>query len=179
MEHKVAGWKRLLIRSVFIAVLLALPAGFVTACSEAAPIETPTPVPTATPNPVQVKLYDAVWEGTYTVFDVATKKDVTRNIVLEFVPTLLVGEGAEAKRDEGAALLEGTEGWIGLQFVRVDATTGGVSFNIPMFMTRFKGTLKGDQITGTLLEGTAGKGTFEVKANHDKKPQRRETKGSA
>lgn len=179
MEYKKFSWNRLPIRFVALMVLLALPVWVFAACSEAAPVVIPTPVPTATPNPVESALYDLVWEGTFTVFDIAISEDVTKKIVLEFVPPLRVGEGADAKRDEGAIMIEGTEEWIALQFVRVNAETKAVKFNVPMFMTEFRGVLEGNQITGTVLEGTAGKGTFEVKANPAKKPQRRETKGSA
>lgn len=179
MEYKKFSWNRLPIRFVAVMVMLALTAWFIAACSEAAPVVIPTPVPTATPNPVETELYDAVWEGTFTVYDVAIKKDVTKKIVLEFLPRKLVGTGADAKRDEGATLIAGDDEWIALQFVRVDAEAKSVTFNIPMFMTKFRGVLEGNKITGTVLEGTAGKGTFEVKANPAKKPQRRKTKGSA
>ncbi|MDP7578586.1 MAG: hypothetical protein QGF12_03485 [SAR202 cluster bacterium] len=179
MEYKKLRWNRFPIRFLAVLALVALPAWVIAACSEAAPVVFPTPVPTATPNPVESELYDSVWEGTFTVYDVATKKDVTKEIILEFMPKKLVGEGAEAKRDEGATLIEGNESWIALQFVRINAETASVKFNIPMYMTKFEGVLEGNQITGTVLEGTAGKGTFEVKANPAKKPQRRETKGSA
>lgn len=143
--------------------------------SGAGPTPVPvTPTPTPTPSPTQLTLYDPVWEGTYTVHDGVTNKDVTKSMVVEFMPRQMVGEGADRRRDEGAVLIEGNDGWLALSFVRVNQETGDVSFRVDVSSTKFDGVLEEDKITGTLLEGSVNKGTFEVQANRDKKPQRRE-----
>jgi hypothetical protein len=91
------------------------------------------------------------------------------------MPTKLIGEGADRRRDQGAMFVEGNDGWMALSFVRVNEETGELSFRIPTWETNFKGMLEGDVIKGTSLERSVYKGTFEVKANSDKEPQRRKT----
>ena len=125
-----------------------------------------------------LSLYDPVWEGTYTTHDVLANKDITRNIVLEIMPKEIIGEGADRKRDEGAMFVEGNEGWLALAFVRVDPDTGEVSFQAQILQTKFDGVIEGEKITGTVVERQVNKGTFEVIANRDEKPQRRTTIGS-
>ena len=80
-----------------------------------------TPTPTPTPSPTQLTLYDPVWEGTYTI------KDVTRSMVVEFMPRQMVGEGADRRRDEGAVFIEGNDSWLALSFVRINEENGVVS----------------------------------------------------
>lgn len=138
----------------------------------------PTPIPvtptsTATPSPTQLTLYDPVWEGTYTIQEIGSKEAITKDIILEFMSKELIGEGADRRRDEGAIFIEGHTNWIALTFVRVDSETGKVSFRVNIMETQFDGILEGDRITGTAIEGSVNKGTFEVQANRDKKPQRR------
>ena len=132
-----------------------------------------TPTPTATPSPTQLTLYDPVWEGTYTIKQIGSNEEITKNIVLEFNPKELIGEGVNRRRDEGAILIEGHSNWIALSYVRVDPETGKVSFRVSIMETQFDGILEGDRVTGTAVEGSVNKGTFEVVANPDKKPQRR------
>ena len=132
-----------------------------------------TPTPTATPSPTQLTLYDPVWEGTYTIQETGSKEAITKDIILEFNPTELIGEGANRRRDQGAIFVEGQSNWAALSFVRVDPETGTVSFRVSIFPTNFDGILEGDRITGTAVERSVNKGTFEVTANRDKKPQRR------
>ncbi|MDP7578514.1 MAG: hypothetical protein QGF12_03115 [SAR202 cluster bacterium] len=132
-----------------------------------------TPTPTATPSPTQLTLYDPVWEGTYTIKQIGSNEEITKNIVLEFNPKELIGEGVNRRRDEGAILIEGHSNWIALSYVRVDPETGKVSFRVSIMETKFDGILEGDRMTGTAVEGSVNKGTFEVVANRDKKPQRR------
>ena len=189
----------LLIRFVAVVVVLALPVALIAACGDggfeeettAAPAEVPdlgaaqlgagagptpipvTPTPTPTPSPAQLSLFDPVWEGTYTVRDAVIKTEKTKNIVLEIMTPELSGEGGERRRDAGAILVEGTEGWMALAFVRVDPETGSVSFQVASIQTRFEGVLEGDKITGTVQEKTVNNGTFEVHADPDKTPQRR------
>ena len=182
---------------VQFAVLLVLPIGLIGACgggdqddsatpasvpklgtarlgSGAGPTPIPvTPTPTATPSPTQLTLYDPVWEGTYTIQETGSKKTITKNIILEFNPTELIGEGAKRRRDQGAIFVEGQSNWIALSYVRVDPETGKVSFRVSIMETQFDGILEGDRITGTAVERSVNKGTFEVTANRDKKPQRR------
>ena len=184
---------RTLVRSLISAVLLVLPVVLIGACgggyqdNSAAPASVPelgaarlgagagptpipvTPTPTPTPSPAQLTLYDPVWEGTW------TRKDQITGIVLEFMPTKLVGEGADRRRDQGAMFVEGNDGWMFLNFVRVNEETGELSFRIPTWETNFNGVLEGDVIKGTSLERSVNKGTFQLKANRDKEPQRRKT----
>ena len=102
-------------------------------------------------------------------------KDNIKNFVVEFMPTKLVGEGADRRRDQGAMFVEGNDGWMALNFVRVNEETGELSFRIPTWETNFNGMLEGDVIKGTSLERSVNKGTFQLKANRDKEPQRRKT----
>ena len=132
-----------------------------------------TPTPTATPSPTQLTLYDPVWEGTYTIQETGSKEKITKNIILEFNPTELIGEGTNRRRDSGAIFVEDQSNWAALSFFRVDPETGTVSFRIAILETKFDGTLEGDRITGTAVERSVNKGTFEVTANRDKKPKRR------
>ena len=111
--------------------------------------------------------------GTYTIKQIGSNEEITKNIVLEFNPKELIGEGVNRRRDEGAILIEGHSNWIALSYVRVDPETGKVSFRVSILETQFEGILEGDRITGTAVEGSVNKGTFEVTANRDKKPQRR------
>ena len=189
----------LLIRFVAVVVVLALPVALIAACGDggfeeettAAPAEVPdlgaaqlgggagptpipvTPTPTPTPSPAQLSLFDPVWEGTYTVRDNVAQAETTRKIVVEIMASQLIGEGANRRRDAGAILVEGVEGWMALAWVRVDPETGNVSFQVPVIKTRFDGIFEGDKITGTVDEKSVNKGTFEVHANRDKSPQRR------
>ena len=191
-------WCRKLIRSLFFSVLLTIPVALIGACvggyendatgpasvpelgaarlgAGAGPTPIPvTPTPTPTPSPTQLTLYDPVWEGTYTVHDSVTNADVTRNMVVEFMPKQMVGEGADRRRDEGAMFIEGNDGWLALSFVRVNEETGVVSFRVDVSSTKFDGVLEGDKLAGTLLEGSVNKGTFELHANRGKEPQRRD-----
>ena len=184
---------RTLVSLLIFAVLLVLPVVLIGACgggsqndsaasasvpelgaarlgAGAGPTPIPvTPTPTPTPSPTQLTLYDPVWEGTWTT------KDHTKSIVIEFMPTKLVGDGADRRRDQGAMFVEENDGWMALSFVRVNEETGELSFRIPTWETNFKGMLEGDIIQGTSLERSVYKGTFEVKANRDKEPQRRKT----
>lgn len=184
---------RIIVRFLIATVLLTLPVVLIGACGggdqgeTAAPATVPelgaarlgagagptpipvTPTPTPTPSPAQLTLYDPVWEGTW------TRKDQITGIILEFMPTKLVGEGADRRRDQGAIFVEGNDGWMLLSFVRVNEETGELSFRIPTWETNFNGVLEGNVIKGTSLEQSVDKGTFEVKANRDKEPQRRKT----
>ena len=185
-------------RSIVVTLLAVLPIVLVGACGNNAEEETtatssnvpklgtarlgsgagPTPIPvtptpTATPSPTQLTLYDPVWEGTYTIKQIQSNEETTKNIVLEFNPKELIGEGVNRRRDEGAIFVEGQSNWIALSYVRVDPETGKVSFRVSILETQFEGILEGDRITGTAVEGSVNKGTFEVTANRDKKPQRR------
>ena len=185
-------------RSIVVTLLAVLPIVLIGACGNNAKEETtptsskvpdlgtarlgsgagPTPIPvtptpTATPSPTQLTLYDPVWEGTYTIKQIQSNEETTKNIVLEFNPKELIGEGVNRRRDEGAIFVEGQSNWIALSYVRVDAETGKVSFRVSILETQFEGVLEGDRITGTAVEGSVNKGTFEVTANRDKKPQRR------
>jgi hypothetical protein len=188
----------LLIRSIVITLLAIMPVVLIGACGDsgqeeatatsatvpklgtarlgsgAGPTPIPvTPTPTATPSPTQLTLYDPVWEGTYTIKQIGSNEEITKNIVLEFNPKELIGEGVNRRRDEGAILIEGHSNWIALSYVRVDPETGKVSFRVSIMETQFDGILEGDRVTGTAVEGSVNKGTFEVVANPDKKPQRR------
>ena len=189
---------RLLMRLAVAVVMLGLPAVLIGACSggfeeegPSAPADVPelgaaqlgggagptpvpvTPTPTVTPSPKHLSAYEPVWEGTYTILEAITKEEVTKDIVLEFNPPLLIGEGKDRRRDVGAILVEGAADWMALAFVNVDPETGDVSFRVPTLNARFQGVLEGDTISGTAEKGTVNKGTFDVKANHDKTPQRR------
>ena len=192
-------WQRIPMRFLIVAVLLTLPVVLVGACgggfeeesttpanvpelgaarlgAGAGPTPIPvTPTPTPTPSPTQLTLFDPIWEGTWTVELMGTNKDLTRDMVLEFMPKKMVGEGADRRRDEGAVFIEGNDGWMALSFVRVNEETGEVTFRVPAWVTKFDGVLSGDKITGTSLEQEVAKGTFEVQANRDKKPERRKT----
>ena len=142
--------------------------------SGAGPTPVPvTPTPTPTPSATHITLYDPVWEGTQTIKAIGSKEEITRDIVLEFMPKMMIGEGSSRRRDEGAIFIEGNDAWMSLSFVRVDTNTGALSFRVTVIGTSFDGVIKGNKITGTSLEGSVNKGTFEVKANQNKSPQRR------
>ena len=189
---------RLLFRFAIAALLLALPAALMAACgggyddgSAAAPADVPelgaaqlgrgagptpipvTPTPTVTPSPRHLSLYDAVWKGKYTLHDFATQKETTKIITLEMMQPEMIGEGKDRRRDEGAMFVEGVTNWMALAFTKVDPETGSVSFRVRPIKTDFKGTLIGDEITGTVQEGVVNKGTFELRANREELPQRR------
>lgn len=191
-------WRRMPVRVTVGALLFLLSVTLMAACGDgfeeettAAPAEVPdlgaaqlgggagptpipvTPTPTPTPSPKQLSVYDPVWEGTYTVNEALTKREVTKNIVLEFMEPVLIGEGKDRRRDAGAMFVEGTSGWMALTFVQVAPETGAVSFRLKPINARFQGVLEGDAITGTVEEAVVNKGTFEVRANRDKSPQRR------
>ena len=186
--------QRIIVRLLIVAVLLTIPIVLIGACgggyqdeTTASPANVPklgaaqlgagagptpipvTPTPTPTPSPTQMTLYDPVWEGTWTY------KDNIKNFVVEFMPTKLVGEGADRRRDQGAMFVEGNDGWMALTFVRINEETGELSFRIPTWETNFKGMLEDDVIKGTSLERSVFKGTFELTANREQKPQRRKT----
>ena len=132
-----------------------------------------TPTPTVTPSPRHLSLYDAVWKGKYTLHDFATQKETTKIITLEMMQPEMIGEGKDRRRDEGAMFVEGVTNWMALAFTKVDPETGSVSFRVRPIKTDFKGTLIGDEITGTVQEGVVNKGTFELRANREELPQRR------
>ena len=189
--------RKTLVRFVVAAMLLALPIALISACGgggfedDTTPADVPelgaaqlgagagptpipvTPTPTPTPSPKHLSAYEPVWEGTYTIREVITKEDVTKDIVLEFNPPLLIGEGGRRRRDVGAILVEGANNWMALAFVNVDPETGDVSFRIPALNARFQGILEEDKISGTAEQGNLNKGNFEVRANPDKTPKRR------
>ena len=190
--------QRIIVRLLIVSVLLTIPIVLIGACgggyqdetttspanvpklgaaqlgAGAGPTPIPvTPTPTPTPSPTQMTLYDPVWEGTWTY------KDNIKNIVVEFMPTKLVGEGANRRRDQGAIFVKGTDGWMALSFVRINEETGELSFRVPSWKTDFKGMLEGDVIKGTSLENSVFKGIFEVRSNRDQKPQRRNTRHSS
>ena len=188
---------RLIVRFAVAATLMTLPAALMAACgggidegsasaanvpelgaaqlgAGAGPTPIPvTPTPTPTPSPSHLTLFDPVWEGTYTVHDAAAGTDTTKTMVLEVMPTEMIGEGSTRRRDQGAALIEGATKWLALSFVRIDPETGSFAFQLQVLRARFEGVIEGDKITGTVQEGPASKGTFELHANRDKKPQRR------
>ena len=189
---------RTLTRIVGGALLLTLPVALIAACggggfeddTTAAPADVPelgaaqlgagagptpvpvTPTPTPTPSPKQISVYEPVWEGSYTISDVLTKSEVTKAIVVEFLVPKMFGEGNNRRRDEGAMQIEGID-WLAINFTRIDPETGSVSFRVPLNQLQFNGVLEEDKITGTLKEGVLNKGTFELRANRDKTPQRR------
>lgn len=142
--------------------------------SGAGPTPVPvTPTPTPTPSAAHITLYDPVWEGSQTIKPLGSKEEITRDIVLEFMPRKMIGEGSSRRRDEGAIFIEGNDAWMSLSFVKVDNNTGALSFRVTVIGTRFDGVIEGNKIRGTSMEGSVNKGTFEVKANPNKSPQRR------
>lgn len=106
------------------------------------------------------------------ILEALTKEETTKDIVVEFVVPKMAGEGKDRRRDMGAIFVDGTTNWMALSFVLVDAETGDVSFRVPTLNVTFAGVLEGDTISRTTEEGILSKGTFEIKANHDKTPVR-------